>query len=136
MNNKTFAIIVLAALALGALVHAGGVLSTAEIAPPLLAYRGMLVRDTVSPSAPVDMRVSLYDAGSGGNLVWGPEEHDAMNVTNGQFSIILGTTAPLTRAVMGFLRGVDHGQGRDPDGAARAAMNPGGNVGDQVGSLE
>jgi microcystin-dependent protein len=35
-----------------------------------------------------------------------------------------------------FLRGVDHGTGRDPDAATRTAANLGGNVGDEVGSLE
>jgi microcystin-dependent protein len=35
-----------------------------------------------------------------------------------------------------FLRGVDQGQGRDPDAAARTASANGGNVGDMVGSLE
>jgi hypothetical protein len=35
-----------------------------------------------------------------------------------------------------FLRGVDHGAGRDPDAATRTAAHPGGNVGDEVGSLE
>jgi microcystin-dependent protein len=35
-----------------------------------------------------------------------------------------------------FLRGVDQGQGRDPDAATRTASANGGNVGDMVGSLE
>lgn len=35
-----------------------------------------------------------------------------------------------------FLRGVDHGQGRDPDRASRTAMATGGNTGDNVGSVQ
>lgn len=35
-----------------------------------------------------------------------------------------------------FLRGVDAGTGRDPDAAARTAINAGGNSGDNVGSLQ
>ena len=35
-----------------------------------------------------------------------------------------------------FLRGVDHGSGRDPNASARTAAHPGGNVGDEVGSIE
>jgi microcystin-dependent protein len=35
-----------------------------------------------------------------------------------------------------FLRGVDHGAGRDPDAAARAATQAGGNAGDAIGSVE
>jgi microcystin-dependent protein len=35
-----------------------------------------------------------------------------------------------------FLRGADLGAGRDPDRASRIAANPGGNIGDTVGTLE
>jgi microcystin-dependent protein len=35
-----------------------------------------------------------------------------------------------------FLRGVDGGVGRDPDTGTRTAMNPGGNTGDTVGSVQ
>jgi microcystin-dependent protein len=35
-----------------------------------------------------------------------------------------------------FLRGVDGGTGRDPDRAGRTAMNPGGQTGDNVGSVQ
>lgn len=35
-----------------------------------------------------------------------------------------------------FVRGVDDGQGRDPDRASRTALNSGGNTGDNVGSYQ
>lgn len=35
-----------------------------------------------------------------------------------------------------FLRGVDIGQGIDPDASSRTAMNTGGNSGDKVGSVQ
>jgi microcystin-dependent protein len=35
-----------------------------------------------------------------------------------------------------FLRGADNGAGRDPDAAGRIASNPGGSVGDAVGTLQ
>lgn len=35
-----------------------------------------------------------------------------------------------------FPRGVDNGAGRDPDTTTRTAMNPGGNTGDNVGSIQ
>jgi len=35
-----------------------------------------------------------------------------------------------------FLRGVDAGAGRDPNAASRAPMNPGGNTGDAVGTVQ
>jgi len=35
-----------------------------------------------------------------------------------------------------FLRGIDAGEGRDPDVITRTAMNPGGNLSDNVGSVQ
>lgn len=35
-----------------------------------------------------------------------------------------------------FLRGMDDGQGTDPDAASRTAMNTGGNTGDAIGTLQ
>ncbi|MFH0757266.1 MAG: tail fiber protein [Bacteroidota bacterium] len=35
-----------------------------------------------------------------------------------------------------FLRGADNGAGRDPDSGERAALNPGGNSGDHIGSYQ
>jgi len=35
-----------------------------------------------------------------------------------------------------FIRGVDDGEGNDPDAASRTAMNTGGNTGDDVGTLQ
>jgi microcystin-dependent protein len=35
-----------------------------------------------------------------------------------------------------FLRGADNGAGRDPDAAGRTASNPGGSIGDTVGTLQ
>jgi len=35
-----------------------------------------------------------------------------------------------------FLRGADSGTGRDPDASSRTAMNPGGSIGDSLGSIQ
>jgi len=35
-----------------------------------------------------------------------------------------------------FIRGVDHGQGKDPDASERIEQAPGGNKGDKVGSIQ
>jgi Phage Tail Collar Domain len=218
-------------------VHALGFDEAAEVAPMLIPFQGTLNRDGNFLSGPVALRVSLYDAPSAGNRVWGPELHDPVQLTDGRFSIVLGSVSAFTQAVLGrkplyldfqvkvagldadfvpllgrqqllstaysvsarhathgvppgtivafggttapygwllcdgsevnradfpllfaavgvaygsagaatftlpdfrgrFLRGVDHGVGRDPDRAARTAMNAGGNSGDQVGSVE
>ena len=37
------------------------------------------------------MSFALYDAATGGNLVWGPEEHTAVEVSDGLFSVGLGS---------------------------------------------
>ncbi len=55
-------------------------------------YQGRL---TDSAGAPLNgtygMTFALYDAATDGSLVWGPEEHTAVEVSNGLFSVGLGS---------------------------------------------
>jgi hypothetical protein len=55
-------------------------------------YQGRL---SDSDGAPLDgtygMSFALYDAATDGNLVWGPEEHTAVEVSDGLFSVGLGS---------------------------------------------
>jgi hypothetical protein len=46
-----------------------------------------------------EMRVGLYDAETGGNQVWGPEEHTAVEVSEGLFSVELGSKTDLPTRV-------------------------------------
>jgi hypothetical protein len=55
-------------------------------------YQGRLADDTGVPlTGTYGMSFALYDAATGGNLVWGPEHHTAVSVSEGLFSIGLGS---------------------------------------------
>lgn len=55
-------------------------------------YQGRLADNAGTPlDGSYAMRFSLYDAATEGNLVWGPEIHDAVPVSEGLFSVGLGS---------------------------------------------
>ncbi len=55
-------------------------------------YQGRLADSSGTPlNGTYGMSFALYDALTGGNLVWGPENHTAVPVSNGLFSVGLGS---------------------------------------------
>ena len=55
-------------------------------------YQGRLAAPDGTPkNGTFGMTFAIYDAASGGNLVWGPESHSAVPVTNGLFNVGLGS---------------------------------------------
>ena len=55
-------------------------------------YQGRLADNLGTPlDGNYGMSFALYDAASAGNLVWGPEVHDAVLVSDGLFSVGLGS---------------------------------------------
>ncbi len=62
-----------------------------------VSYQGVLRDDTLEPvdDGAYAMEFSLWDAETGGNQVWGPEAHPAVNTTNGMFSVYLGSDVSL-----------------------------------------
>jgi hypothetical protein len=55
-------------------------------------YQGRLADNLGTPlDGSYGMSFALYDAASAGNLVWGPEVHDAVPVNDGLFSVGLGS---------------------------------------------
>jgi hypothetical protein len=55
-------------------------------------YQGRLADNLGTPlDGSYGMSFALYDAASAGNLVWGPEVHDAVPVSDGLFSVGLGS---------------------------------------------
>jgi hypothetical protein len=55
-------------------------------------YQGRLADNAGAPlDGSYGMSFALYDAASAGNLVWGPEVHDAVPVNDGLFSVGLGS---------------------------------------------
>jgi len=65
--------------------------------PKTMSYQGVLTDDggTVASDGTYQLTFSLYDAETTGNLEW-TETHEAVAVTNGIFSVILGSTDPLS----------------------------------------
>ena len=66
--------------------------------PPTLNYQGYLTNPAGTPvNAPVAMTFRLYNAASGGVLLY-TEAQPSVPVTNGSFSAILGVVAPIALA--------------------------------------
>jgi hypothetical protein len=60
-------------------------------------YQGRLANPDGSPVTDdtYGMTFALYDAATDGSLVWGPESHTAVPVSEGLFSVGLGSIAPI-----------------------------------------
>ncbi|MFH2036754.1 MAG: dockerin type I repeat-containing protein [Candidatus Zixiibacteriota bacterium] len=67
--------------------------------PQTVNYQGNLVDDVGDPiTATVPMTFNIYDTPTAGTLIWG-EEHLLVDVVDGGFSVILGSTNPLINEV-------------------------------------
>ena len=63
-------------------------------------YQGHLADANGNPlNGTVSLTFAIYDAETGGNVIWGPETHAAVNVQDGLFSVGLGTIQPLSAEV-------------------------------------
>ncbi len=68
---------------------------TAETSFTTINYQGRLADSSgASISGTVTMDFALHDASTGGNLLWGPESHDNVPVSNGLFNVQLGSQIP------------------------------------------
>jgi hypothetical protein len=89
------ALLVIALLALTTSVWAWPLLEVANTPGPnatTVNYQGRLADAAGTPlSGSYAMTFALWDAPSGGNLVWGPESHAAVPVSEGLFSVGLGS---------------------------------------------
>jgi hypothetical protein len=92
------ALLVIALLALTTSVWARPLLEAANTPGPnatTINYQGRLADAAGTPlSGSYAMTFALWDAPSGGNLVWGPESHAAVPVSEGLFSVGLGSLTP------------------------------------------
>ena len=62
--------------------------------PQTLHFQGYLTTSTGVPvNAATAITFRLYDAASGGNLLWS-ETHDPVNVANGNYQVVLGSVQP------------------------------------------
>ena len=92
------ALLVTALLALTTSVWARPLLEVANTPGPnatTVNYQGRLADAAGTPlSGDYAMAFALWDAPSGGDLVWGPESHDAVPVSEGLFNVGLGSLTP------------------------------------------
>jgi len=88
-------LLVIALLALTTSVWARPLLEAANAPGPnatTVNYQGRLADTAGAPlSGEYAMTFALWDAPSGGNLVWGPESHAAVPVSEGLFNVGLGS---------------------------------------------
>jgi hypothetical protein len=77
--------------------------SNVSAAPGKINYQGRLTDATgaAKPDGQYNMKFRIYDAASGGTLLWSEtrETTNRVTVTNGQFSVQLGAVTPITDSV-------------------------------------
>jgi hypothetical protein len=101
MRNKTivFTSAIVMALLFALAMGAGALLAeenATDSAPTLINYQGQLSDSGGQPvSGPVSLQFKLYDASSGGTMLW-TETHSGVPVDGGAFSVMLGENTPLT----------------------------------------
>lgn len=68
--------------------------------PPLMSYQGKLTDATGAPVSDGDycMEFKIYDSATDGNVLWS-ETQDPVPVTNGLFSLLLGSVSPIPDTV-------------------------------------
>ncbi|MGD8921777.1 MAG: hypothetical protein PVH24_00895 [Candidatus Zixiibacteriota bacterium] len=91
-NARVFAIVAVLTLVLSGVVLAS--------APQLLNYQAKLTNTdgTTVSDGTYDLSFAIYDAASAGNVVWS-ETQTGVNVSDGLFSVILGSVNPINNAV-------------------------------------
>jgi hypothetical protein len=77
-------------------VGAAGEMAIMAYPAKTMNYQGYLTDGSGNPlDGTYDMNFSLYDAATGGNLEWGPETHNNVQVNDGLFSVGLGETVAM-----------------------------------------
>jgi len=70
-------------------------------APTQIQYQGYLQESDVPFSGNINLVLQIFDSASGGNPLWGPEEHFAVDVQDGVFSVPMGSAVALSPEVFG-----------------------------------
>ncbi len=82
-----------------------------DVVPPLINYQGRLANADGAPfpTADYELRISLFDAATNGNLVWGPQVFDGslapghsgrVPIVQGHFNVMLGPSDTLGRSIL------------------------------------
>jgi hypothetical protein len=86
----------------------GSISAQEIITPPLVNYQGTLSDSDDNPlSGNKKMEFAIYDAPTGGNLIWGPQVFNAVPLIDGKFNVILGTTDTSGRSISEAFRQKD-----------------------------
>ncbi len=76
--------------------------ASAQSVPSLMNQEGLLVDNAGNPIAgPVTLTYRLYNAAANGAVVW-TETFNGVTLTEGYYSVLLGSTQPLTAATLGL----------------------------------
>lgn len=104
-------------LAMVFVVLAGAMAAQAQSVPPLVNYQGMLTDAAGKPQTGTKkLEFNLYDAATGGNLVWGPQVFTSVPLVNGMFNVILGTTDAGGKSIADAFSAKDRYLGMKVDG--------------------
>ncbi len=96
--------------------------SLAYAVPNTTNYQGYLENSETEPlNATVNMTFALYDAVEGGNVLW-TEAHQGVVVTNGVFSLILGSGTPFNDESLAGERYLGIAVGGDPEMTPRQKL--------------
>jgi len=80
------------------MISANSVLGQENFVPTMINYQGFLTDPSgTALNNPQDITFWLYDTSSGGLALW-TETHNAVNVENGLFNVLLGSVTALTAA--------------------------------------
>jgi hypothetical protein len=84
-----------------AIILFGAGIAKSAAVPQAINYQAVLLDSDGDPiTTPVDIVFTIYDAESGGNILWQETKYGVDPDDNGQFSLILGKTAAITDSVL------------------------------------
>jgi hypothetical protein len=70
------------------------------VAPGTIDFQGLLLDDQGDPvNGPADFSFAFFDAATGGTALWS-EVHDGVAVMDGVYDVVLGSTTPITPAIL------------------------------------
>jgi len=95
-GNVIFTLLVVGVMVMTQQVWANDALltksTTASVSATTVNYQGRLADQSGNPQTDsFGMTFAIWDAVTGGSIVWGPESHDAVPVTEGLFNVGLGS---------------------------------------------
>ena len=86
---------------LTALLAVSLIAPASAVVPGEISYQGLLLDSGGMPvTGPVDLDFALFDVASGGTALW-TESHDAVDVLDGVYDVTLGSSTPITPALIG-----------------------------------